>query len=144
MQVVNLAGKPVPQLPASYTSIDAAIRLASASLGNGCRVNTTRDDPKLVSFRWVCGSKVSTTSFSLVDGRQLTLSDLLQGGYASYLSSTALTQFQAQGKATAVTTDLSRWALTPESLEVTFPAGTIAFPLASLTQYLKDRPLLTP
>lgn len=144
VHVVSVAGKPVPQLPAGFATINAGLQSTAAQLGNGCRVNTTRDDPKLVSFRWVCGSKVTTTSFSVAEDRPLALSDLLQGGYATYLSATAANQLQVEGKSTAGTTDLAHWALTPEALEVTFPGGTVAFPLTSLTHYLKDPPLLTP
>jgi hypothetical protein len=93
----------------------------------------------------VCGTRtVSTATFSLSDGLRLTLADLFVGGYLAYLSATADAQLQADGVTNPVATDFSAWALTPDSLEVTFPAGTVSFPLVSLTPYLRHPGPLQP
>jgi hypothetical protein len=80
---------------------------------------------------------VSTATFALDGGGLLTLANLFFGPYQQYLSSTAVTQLQASDAANPVTTDLSVWALTPDALEVTFPAGTVSFPLSSLAPYIR-------
>lgn len=131
----------VPQV-AGQAAINTELRQLAPS---GCSVSTLRDDATLASFRWVCGTRtVSTATFSLSDGLRLTLADLFVGGYLAYLSATADAQLQADGVTNPVATDFSAWALTPDSLEVTFPAGTVSFPLVSLTPYLRHPGPLQP
>jgi hypothetical protein len=131
----------VPQL-AGELAVNAALRRLSPS---GCRVATVRDDRVLVSFRWVCRSgRVVTATFSIPAGRRLVLGDLFLGGYRSYLSTTAAAQLQADGAGDPVTTDLSGWALTADALQVTFPAGTVSFPLVSLSSFVRRPGPLAP
>jgi hypothetical protein len=137
VHVVSLHGTPVPQLPANYATLDSGLLATAAGLHGTCRVTTTRDNAGLASFRWVCGPTIATATFRLSDGRRLALSDLLGRDYPTYLSTTAVTQLQAEGKPTIGSTDLSRWDLTPAALEITFPGGTVAFPLSSLSAYVK-------
>jgi hypothetical protein len=131
----------VPQV-AGELGINTTLRRLSPG---GCRVATVRDDRVLVSFRWVCGSgRVVTATFSIPAGRQLALGDLFVGGYRSYLSTTAAAQLRADGAGNPVTTDLSGWALTADALQVTFPAGTVSFPLVSLSSFLRRPGPLSP
>jgi hypothetical protein len=69
---------------------------------------------------------------------------LFTGGYASYLSSTASMQLQAEGATDLATTDLSAWTLAPGALEVTFPGGTVSYPLSSLSHYIRHPGPLSP
>jgi hypothetical protein len=130
-----MAGRPVPVID-GYATVNAGLRAAASGLPAGCAVTTTRDDPKLISFRWVCRSVIATATFSLTTGQRLSLSDLLTGGYAQYLEGVAATQLQAEGKSTGGVGDLAVWSLTSEDLDVTFPGGTVAFPIASLGPYI--------
>lgn len=131
----------VPQL-GGEVAINTALRRVAPG---GCPVATVRDDRVLVSFRWVCGSgRVVTATFSIPAGRQLALGDLFVGGYRSYLSTTAAAQLQADGAGDPVTTDLSGWALTADALQVTFPAGTVSFPLVSLSSFVRRPGPLAP
>jgi len=127
---------------AGHVAINTELRRLAPA---GCPVATVRDDPSLVSFRWVCASgTVSTATFSVPDGQLLTLADLFVGGYQAYLSSVAVAQLEANGSTDPVATDFSAWALTPVALEVTFPAGTVSFPLSSLTPYFRHPGPLAP
>lgn len=115
---------------------------ATSALGKvrvppGCSPAVERSDAHLVSVVWRCKNTLYAATVSL-GGRALTLGDILDGGYASYLSSTASAQFAAQGQDHVPTTDLTTWYLTPAALAVAFPAGVVSFPLASLRPYLKD------
>lgn len=134
---VSVAGN-APQL-AGHPAVDAALQRDAAAAGSGCPPRTERDDAQLASFVWKCGSgRVYAATVEVAAGRQVTLSDLLTGPYASYLSSTAEAQFLADGKADASTSDLRTWYLTPAALVVVFPAGSVSFPISSLTSYLRD------
>lgn len=128
----------VPQL-AGRPAVNAILRRDGASLGSGCNPTTERDDPHVASFLWRCSSgRVSAATVSLTGKRQLALSDVLSGQYQSYLSSVAAAQFQADGVSHPQTGDLTAWYLTPATLVVVYPSGTVAFPLSSLTAYLRD------
>lgn len=130
----------VPQL-AGQPGINAQLQQVAPS---GCRVTTVRDDRVLASFRWVCGARVATVTFSLSDGRRLGLGDLLTGGYQAYLSSTAMAQLEADGATNPAATDLTAWAVTPEALQVSFPTGTVSFPLTTLQPYFRHPGPLAP
>lgn len=104
---------------------------------SGCAPAVKRSDQHLVSVLWRCQDNVRAATVSL-DGRQLGLGDILQGNYASYLSSVASAQFSVENQPHASTDDLSTWYLTPAVLAVAFPAGIVSYPLASLGAYLKD------
>lgn len=134
---VSVSGS-APQVP-GHPGADAALRRVAAGLDASCRPATERDDSQLLSFLWTCRSgRVATATVGLAADRQLTLPDLLTGGYAAYLSSTADAQFQADGVAHPSVGDLSVWYLTPASLVVVFPPGRVGFPLSSLAPYLRN------
>ena len=90
-----------------------------------------------MSVDWKCGDSITAATVTL-DGRRLSLGDILQGSYGSYLSSIAAAQFSAEDQAGAATSNLGTWFLTPAALAVDFPAGVVSYPLASLGPYLKD------
>ena len=119
---------------AGHAAASAALRRAAPA---GCAPSLERSDRHLVSVLWRCGNHLASATVTL-DGRPLALGDILTGAYASYLSSAAESQFQVEGVAHPVTTDLSTWYLTPAALAVAFPAGIVSYPLASLSTYLKD------
>lgn len=120
---------------AGYPAATAAVdRLQLAA---GCAPTVKRADQHLVSIVWKCGDSLTAATVTL-DGRRLALGDILQGNYASYLSSVAAAQFSASGPADSPTTDLGTWFLTPAALAVDFPAGVVSYPLASLGPYLRD------
>lgn len=120
---------------AGYPAATAAVdRLQLAA---GCTPTVKRADQHLVSIVWKCGDSLTAATVTL-GGRRLVLGDILQGDYASYLSSVASAQFSAAGQADAPTNDLGTWFLTPAALAVDFPAGVVSYPLASLGPYLRD------
>ena len=135
---------------ATATAAARAVVTRLASGGRTCPVRIVASTPKLVSLRWDCTDHtVATVNFAVPSGRQLQLGDVLQGGWAAYLSSTAQAQLQVSGAtaaqaAAAAPPDAAaypRWNLTPRQLQVvcTLPSGpvTLSFPLATLTPYLK-------
>ena len=143
VSIARVQGIPVPQL-AGQGVANGSLRTIGLGLRGTCAVATTRDDPKLASFRWTCGTHVTGATFSLADGGQLSLGDMLRGSYAKYLSSTAAAQLEANGAVNPSTSNLSAWDLTPYALEVVFPAGTVAFPISSLAPYFKHPGPLAP
>lgn len=135
--LIRVQGIPVPQL-AGHDTANAALRAIGAGLRGTCSVSTSRDDPKLASFVWDCGPHgPATATVDLGDDRILALSDLLMGSFASYLSSVASAQLETDGVANPSTTNLSAWSLTPASVAIAFPAGTVYFPIATLGPYIK-------
>lgn len=136
VSVIHVSGLPVPQL-AGKPAVNAQLTAIGSKLSGTCTVSAERDDTKVASFLWSCGGHETAATFDLATNRQLTLDDLFQGDYKAYLSSTAVTQMQANGVSNPVATDLSVWYLTPESLVVMFPAGTVSFPVVSLHSYLR-------
>jgi len=114
--------------PAATAALD---RLAPS----GCGPRLQRSDAHLVSVSWRCGTTVSAATVTLA-GRPLTLSDLFQGDYRSYLLSVAATQLQAAGGAGPAPGALGPWYLTPAALAVAYPAGTVSYPLASLAAFI--------
>lgn len=125
-----------PNVDGHPAATEALTRFA-AGLPPGCRPDTKRSDAHLVSLTWRCGDRISSATVTL-DGRLLGLGDVLKGSYQQYLSSVAAAQFQVDGDASAATTDLTTWWLTPAALAVAFPAGVVSYPLASLQPYLED------
>jgi len=136
VSVIHVSGLPVPQL-AGKPSVNTQLTAIGSKLSGTCTVSAERDDAKVVSFLWSCGGHLTAATFDLADNRQLTLDDLFQGGYKSYLSSTAVTQMQANGASNPSAGDFSVWYLTPDSLVVAFPAGTVSFPITSLGSYIR-------
>lgn len=136
VSVIHVSGLPVPQL-AGKPSVNAQLTAIGSKLSGTCSVSAERDDKKVASFLWSCGGHDTAATFDLVTNRQLSLDDLFQGDYKSYLTSTAVTQMQANGVSDPVATDFSVWYLTPESLVVAFPAGAVSFPIVSLHTYLR-------
>ena len=135
--ITRVLGIPVPQL-AGHDAANAALRIIGARLRGTCTVTTSRDDPKLASFIWNCGSLGPTTAnVDLATDRVLALSDVFAGAYAAYLSSVASTQLEQDGATNPSTSDLSAWSLTPTSLAIAFPAGTVYYPIATLAPYIK-------
>ena len=137
LSVVHVAGLPVPQL-AGESAVNAQLSAIGSKLSGTCTVSAKRDDKRIASFLWSCGGQLTPATFDLANGRKLSLGDLLQGGYGAYLGSTAAAQIRANGGANPVTSDLSVWYLTPESLVVVFPAGTVSFPITSLSGYIRS------
>ena len=127
----------MPQL-AGHDTANAALRNFGAGLRGTCSVTTSRDDPKLASFVWNCGAQgPSTATVDLIGDRILTLSDLLTGNFAGYLSSVASTQLETDGVTSPATSNLSAWSLTPSALAIAFRAGTVYFPIGTLGPYIK-------
>jgi len=122
---------------AGHPAAASALTATAARLPSGCTGLLERSDPHLVSVVWRCGTAITAATVTL-DGHPLALGDILHGGYASYLSSVASSQFAVEGEAKAPTTDLGTWYLTPAALAVAFPAGVVSYPLASLAPYLRD------
>lgn len=144
VSITRVNGLPVPQM-AGHAVANARLRFIGETLRGTCQVATMRDDPKLASFRWTCKpGGLTTATFSLVDDRRLALGDLLTGNYAAYLSSTAATQLQAEGVGQPATSNLSAWTLTPYTLQIDFSSGSVAFPLSSLTAYIRHPGPLAP
>lgn len=137
VSVIHVSGLPVPQL-AGKPSVNAQLSAIGSHLSGTCTVSAERDDTKVASFLWSCGGHETAATFDLSDNRKLTLDDLFQGDYKSYLTSTAATQMQANGVSNPTATDLSVWYLTPDSLVVVFPAGTVSFPIVSLHTYVRS------
>ena len=136
VSIIHVSGLPVPQLQGKG-SVNTQLTAIGSKLSGTCSVSAERDDKRIASFLWSCGKHEVGATFDLSTNSQLSLDSLLQGDYRSYLSSTAVTQMQANGNANATATDFSVWYVTPESLVVVFPAGTVSFPIASLTAYLR-------
>jgi hypothetical protein len=122
---------------AGHYPASVALAQVSSSLPANCQPTLERSDDHLVSVRWNCGSRVAAATVSL-DGRRLTLGDILTGDYASYLTSVATQQLRLAGASTSGTDDLSTWYLTPAALAVVFPGGVVTYPLASLSSFLSD------
>ena len=118
--------------PAATATLDRV----AAGLPPGCGTRVERSDEHLVSVVWRCGHGLAAATVTLA-GQQLTLSDILTGGYAGYLSSVASAQFSAAGDPGAATGNLGTWYLTPAALAVAFPTGVVSYPFASLAPYLK-------
>lgn len=132
-----------PQL-AGHPTANAILRQDASRLASGCSPRTELDARRLASFVWKCPSgRLVTATIDLTGDRQLALSDLLTGSYASYLSSVASAQFSAEGVADPSVHDLSVWYLSPAALNVVFPSGSVAFPISSLTPYLRDPTLFS-
>jgi hypothetical protein len=136
ISVIRVSGLPVPQL-VGKAAVNAQLATIGSKLSGTCTVSAERDDRKIASFLWSCAARPTAATFDLSTDRQLSLDDLFQGGYKSYLSSTAVTQMQADGTANPSATDFAVWYLTPDSLVVDFPAGMVSFPLSSLGIYLR-------
>lgn len=136
MSIIRVSGMPVPQL-AGKASVNAQLSAIGSRLSGTCTVSAERDDTRVASFLWMCGGRPTAATFDLVTERQLTLDDLLQGGYRAYLSSTAVAQMQANGVSDPSASDLSVWYLTPQYLVVMFPSGTVNFPVSSLASYVR-------
>ena len=136
VSIIHVSGLPVPQLQGK-AGVNSQLSAIGSKLSGTCTVSAERDDTRVASFLWSCGGHDTAATFDLTRNRQLSLDDLLQGDYTSYLSSTAVTQMQANGDAKASASDFSVWYVTPESLVVVFPAGTVSFPISSLTTYLR-------
>jgi hypothetical protein len=142
--IARVDGIPVPQL-AGHATANSALQGIGKTLPGTCQVTTMRDDLKLASFRWTCRpGGVTTATFSLADDQRLALGDLFTGDYASYLSSTAATQLRAEGVAQPATSNLSAWSVTPYTLQIDFPSGSVAFPLSSLNSYIRKPGPLAP
>ena len=118
---------------------EATVSLArfAAALPSGCSPSAERSDPHLVSVAWRCRGRIAATTVTL-EGKTMALTDFMTGAYQGYLSAVAQQQFQFEGVKDAATTDLSTWYLTPASLVVVYPAGVVAYPLASLAGYLRN------
>jgi hypothetical protein len=138
VSIIDVSGEPVPSL-AGEAAVDTQLSEIASALHGRCQVTTLRDDTQLASFEWRCGSRVTTATFELSNGKRLSLADLFDGSYVSYLQSTAKLQFQQSGVAQPDVSNLSNWALTPTLLLVNFPAGTISFPLATLSQFVRPQ-----
>lgn len=136
VSIIHVSGLPVPQLQGKGT-VNAQLAAIGSKLSGTCAVSAERDDKRIASFLWSCGEHKTAATFDLTTNTRLSLDSLFQGDYRSYLSSTALTQMQANGNANPTATDFSVWYVTPESLVVVFPAGTVSFPIASLSSYLR-------
>ena len=136
VSIIRVSGLPVPQL-AGKPAINAALSAIGSRLSGTCTVTAERDDTRVASFLWTCGGRPTAATFDLRTGQQLTLDSILQGGYRSYLSSTAAAQMQANGASDPTATDFSVWYLTPQYLVVVFPSGTVNFPVSSLGPYLR-------
>ena len=144
ISILSVSGEPVPQL-AGHPIANAALRAIGLGLRGGCQMQTMRNDPLLASFRWTCQpGGVTTANFALNHDLRLQLGNLLTGGYAAYLSSTAAAQLEAEGITSPATSNLSAWCLTPVSLQIVFPAGAVAFPLTSLVPYARYPSLFAP
>lgn len=144
VSIARVNGIPVPQL-AGHAAANDLLRGIGDTLRGTCQVATMRDDPKLASFRWTCRpGGLTTATFSLADDRRVELGDLFTGGYAAYLSSVGATQLQAEGVAQPATDNLSAWSLTPYTLQIDFPSGSVAYPLSSLASYIRDPGPLAP
>jgi hypothetical protein len=143
---VKVLGEPVPQL-AGQAVMNTATKAIGAGLRGSCQLTVTRDDLKLASFRWVCGTApagYTGATFEVGTGRRVGLGDLFTGGYEAYLQSTAAAQLQAQGATNLDTSNLSLWDLTADTLEISFPGGAVGFPIASLAAYVKPGGPLAP
>ena len=136
VSIIHVSGLPVPQLEGK-ASVNSQLAALGSKLSGTCTVSAERDDTKVASFLWSCGAHQTAVTFDLVTNRQLSLNDLFQGDYQAYLSSTAVSQMQANGATDPTATDFSVWYVTPDSLVVVFPAGTVSFPIASLGAYLR-------
>jgi hypothetical protein len=136
-------GIPVPQL-AGHPLANATLRAVGSRLTGTCKLTTERDDPRLASFTWVCGGHFTEAVFDLRDDRRVSLGDLFSDGYAAYLSSTASAQLQADGATNPRTNDLAEWTITPYALEITFPDGTVTFPISSLSRFVPPASALAP
>ncbi|HET6915915.1 MAG TPA: hypothetical protein VFH56_07470 [Acidimicrobiales bacterium] len=136
MSIIHVSGLPVPQLQGKGT-VNAQLAAIGSKLSGTCAVSAERDDKRIASFLWSCGEHKTAATFDLTTNTRLSLDSLFQGDYRPYLSSTAVTQMQANGNANPTATDFSVWYVTPESLVVVFPAGTVSFPIASLSSYLR-------
>ena len=136
VRTVDAGGKGVPVL-AGEPAPDAALRRLARSLPAGCTPNTEDDTSRLASFLWRCpGGQVATATVTLPAGRLLTLSDLFSGQWRSYLASVGAAQLRAQGVVDPATGDLSEWFVAPGLLEVVFPSGVVAYPLATLGRFV--------
>jgi hypothetical protein len=136
VSIIHVSGLPVPQLQGK-AAVNTQLTTIASKLSGTCTVSAERDDAKVASFLWSCGGHDAAATFDLTTNRQLSLGDLFQGDYGSYLTSTAAAQMKANGDANPSATDFSVWYVTPESLVVVFPAGTVSFPIASLGAYLR-------
>jgi hypothetical protein len=119
--------------PAATTTLDRV----AAGLPSGCEPTTERDDTRVVSVAWRCGTRLAAATVDL-GGAQLSLGDILTGAWAAYLSSVAQAQFQVEGITRAATNDFATWYVTPAALAVVFAAGVVSYPLASLGPYLRS------
>ncbi len=135
--ITKVNGLPVPQL-AGKTTANNSLRQIGSNLSGTCSVAVERDDSRLGSFLWTCTSgKRTAATFDQRTQRQVTLDDLLQGGYRSYLTSTAVAQMKADGVSSPSATDFSVWYATTSSLVVAFPDSTVSFPVGSLGGYIR-------
>lgn len=136
VSIIHVSGLPVPQLQGK-ASVNTQLAAIGSKLSGTCTVSAERDDKRVASFLWSCGTDKTAATFDLSTNSRLSLDELFQGDYKSYLSTTAVTQMKANGDANATANDFSVWYVTPESLVVVFPAGTVSFPIASLTTYMR-------
>jgi hypothetical protein len=137
VSIGRVNGLPVPQL-AGKPTINASLRQVAASLSGTCSVAAERDDSRLGSFLWTCnGGQRTGVTYDQRTERKLSLDDLFEGSYRSYLSSTAVAQMKADGVSSPSASDFSVWYLTPSSLVVVFPDSVVSFPLTSLDNYVR-------
>ena len=137
MSITKVNGLPVPQL-AGKTAANANLRQVGSGLTGTCSVAVERNDSRLGSFLWTCTTgKRTAVTVDQQTQRQLTLGDLFQGGYSSYLTSTATAQMKADGVSSPSASDFSVWYVTTSSLVVAFPESTVSFPLESLGNYIR-------
>jgi hypothetical protein len=136
VRTVDAGGTGVPVL-AGEPAADAALRAAARGLPAGCDPTTELDTVRVASFVWRCpGGRVATATVALPAGPLLSLGDLLSGPWRSYLASVGAAQLRADGVAHPATGDLSEWFLAPGLLEVVFPSGVVAYPLATLGPFV--------
>lgn len=137
VSITKVDGLPVPQL-AGKVAANNSLRQIASTLSGTCSVAVERDDSRLGSFLWTCTSgKRTAATIDQRTQRRLTLDDLFQGGYRSYLTSTAVGQMKADGVSSPSATDFSVWYVTTSSLVVAFPDATVSFPLGSLGSYIR-------
>lgn len=137
VSIGKVNGLPVPQL-AGKVAMNASLRQVAAGLSGTCSVAVERDDARLGSFLWTCGSgKRTAVTYDQRTERKLSLDDLFDGTYRSYLTSTAVAQMKADGVSSPSASDFSTWYVSPSSLVIAFPQSIVSFPLQSLASYVR-------